>query len=592
MRLICQPVLFLSLAANAAAASNDLSIEPNLGQSGTEVRYLARTPRGSVFFLDHELVLRGPGEVRLEMLGAKRSARFEALEPRAGTTSYSVGRDQSKWAQDVPGYSRLVQREVYRGVDAIYYGSSAGIEYDFVVAPYSDPLQIRFAIRGADRVRIDSKGDLLVQTPSGLMRQRRPLLYQVSASGTRQIRTGGFRQLGRYTIGFTVGRYDESRPLTIDPVIESSTYFGGSGDDAIVASNGTMSVGMTTSVEFPVASGRRGGRDILISGVNGNTFVYGGSGDDVVTAAYMPEQFTFRNGSSMLVVVGYTNSPDLPTDISYNPLIPLSNPRNVAWQRDYGGGASDAFVLAIVNRRTLTSSFTPFLSYMGGSGNDRATGVSASREYSSSFQVIGSTDQPGFPLQGSTQVQTVGVGGGVDGFLASGSFSLGAELFSITYFGGSGDDRPLGIQFGENASVITGETASTDFPLTSSLNSIGGGANDAFVLETGYDLTGLVLRNSTVFGGSGEDRGVQVAILPNGNIVVGGVTSSRDFPILNPLQSTYGGGPSDVFFVQFTPDLSKLISSSYYGGSGADETDSPDHRSIRQYVCRRLHHLN
>src|ERR1019366_5555384 len=47
-------------------------------------------------------------------------------------------------------------------------------------------------------------------------------------------------------------------------------------------------------------------------------------------------------------------------------------------------------------------------------------------------------------------------------------------------------------------------------------------------------------------------------------------TSSSDFPTMNPLQPTYGGGDYDAFVAKFNPTGSALVYSTYLGGSGAD----------------------
>jgi hypothetical protein len=47
------------------------------------------------------------------------------------------------------------------------------LEYDFVVAAGADPQKIRFHVVGAKRVKIDHKGNLLLHTLGGAIRQHR-----------------------------------------------------------------------------------------------------------------------------------------------------------------------------------------------------------------------------------------------------------------------------------------------------------------------------------------------------------------------------------------------------------------------------------
>jgi hypothetical protein len=73
----------------------------------------------------------------------------------------------------------------------------------------------------------------------------------------------------------------------------------------------------------------------------------------------------------------------------------------------------------------------------------------------------------------------------------------------------------------------------------------GGGNGDAFV--TKFNATGSALVYSTFLGGSNEDVGVGIAVDSAGNAYVNGFTSSTNFPMMNPLQPVFRGGPDDAF---------------------------------------------
>lgn len=70
--------------------------------------------------------------------------------------------------------------------------------------------------RGADRLRLAGNGDLVVETGEATVRQRAPSAYQRIAGERRPVEAS-FAVHGR-TVGFHLGAYDDSRPLTIDPV--------------------------------------------------------------------------------------------------------------------------------------------------------------------------------------------------------------------------------------------------------------------------------------------------------------------------------------------------------------------------------------
>jgi len=124
---------------------------------------------------------------------------------------------------------------------------------------------------------------------------------------------GEYRLLGRFDAGFIVTGRDASRPLAIDPVLESSTFFGGSGDDTVIATSGISIAGTTTSIDVPgSALSRPKGIDIFVSLNNGYTdqiMVIGGSGNEQVTSV----AFAPAYGYSSIVIGGYTDSRNLPS---------------------------------------------------------------------------------------------------------------------------------------------------------------------------------------------------------------------------------------------------------------------------------------
>jgi hypothetical protein len=75
---------------------------------------------------------------------------------------------------------------------------------------------------------------------------------------------------------------------------------------------------------------------------------------------------------------------------------------------------------------------------------------------------------------------------------------------------------------------------------------------------------------STYLGGSRNDGGQGIAVDNSGNAYVTGFTNSTDFPTMNPLQPTFGGGNYDTFVTKVNPTGSALIYSTYLGGSGED----------------------
>jgi hypothetical protein len=144
-----------------------------------------------------------------------------------------------------------------------------------------------------------------------------------------------------------------------------------------------------------------------------------------------------------------------------------------------------------------------------------------------------------------------------------------AQLLYSTYLGGSGGDGAVGVAVdGPGNAYVTGSTTSTDFPTVNAVQLVFGGGTDAFV--TKLNRTGRQLLYSTYLGGSGNDIGRGgVAVDGPGNAHVTGNTTSTDFPTVNAVQPVSGGG-SDAFVTKLNRTGSRLLYSTYLGGSGGD----------------------
>jgi hypothetical protein len=181
----------------------------------------------------------------------------ENLQP--GKANYFIGNDPSQWRTNIPTYGRVRYKNVYPGIDLVYYGNQRQVEYDFVVAGGADPNQIKFQISGADQLRIDDAGDLVLKVGSGELKFQAPAIYQES-NGQRTPISGRYQVDGNEQIVFEVDKHDGSKPLVIDPVLAYSTYLGGrSADDAYAIGLDSIGnlylAGNTSSPDFPLAVG-------------------------------------------------------------------------------------------------------------------------------------------------------------------------------------------------------------------------------------------------------------------------------------------------------------------------------------------------
>jgi len=555
-----------------------LSFEVNRGQADNAVKYLSRGKGYTLFLTSTEAVLslrrgspmgrqsiagnrREANEsqgiaddvVRLKLLGSNTDPKITGLDELPGKSNYLVGNNPAKWQRDLPNYVKIRVDDVYEGIDLLYYGNQRQLEFDWIVASGADPKVIRFSVDGKSSLKIDARGDLIMDEKRDLC-LRRPLIYQ-QRNGARTEIAGGYILLGKRRVGIQVGTYDTSLPLVIDPAISYSTYLGGSNEDAgygiAVDSLGNAYVtGTTASSNFPTANPAQaanggGTYDAFVAKLNasGSALVYstylGGGGLD--------EGFGIAVDSmGNAYVTGHTSSTDLPT---VNP-----------YQAAYGGGTSDAFVAKL----NSSGNGLYYSTYLGGSG-DYEDGNGIAVDSSGNAYVTGRTYSVNFPTANPYQAV---YGGGGDAFVAKMSAS-GNELDYSTYLGGRAyeEGNAIAVDSSGNA-YVTGFTSSTNFPTKNPYQAVSAGNDDVFI--TKLDASGNTLAYSTYFGGSNWEIGYGIAVDSSGNAYVAGRTTSTNLPTVNPYQAA-NGGYYDVFVSKLDASGKGPLYSTYLGGRYNDE---------------------
>ena len=605
-------ILLMLLSAMAQGESGDLSrlradyvqtpiyFEPNVGQITDPVKFLARGPGYALFLTADEAVLalhparsgNEPAAVirtRLEGVARNPEPRLEGLEKLPGISNYLLGKDRAQWRTLVPHYRRVRYAEVYPGVDLVYYGNPQQLEHDFIVAPGADPAQIQLTISGANRVRVNAEGDLILTVPGGEVVQQAPRIYQV-INGQQQPVAGRYvlrhleaaattvniamadPMLEPLRVGFAVAHYDPKQPLVIDPVLAYSTFLGGIKEDyglSIAVESGYAYVtGATLSIDFPV---------------NDPSLVVDSTIAGTKTTDAFVAKFDFAAaGPASLVYSTYLGGSDDKDDIGYGIAVDSNEYAYVTGttaSKDFpvpGGvlnGGKDAFIVILDS-----SGGGPLYStYLGGTKDDEGRGI---KQKDPIIYVTGYTNSTDFPLKNPFQQALLG---GTDAFVIQIDNS-GAPQYS-TYLGGVKDDQGTAIAVDDSGNIyLTGSTASANFPVTGSATAFDatlGGTLDAFVAK--IDPNKIIgppnqpgmysLLYSTYLGGSGADSGAGIAVDSSDKAYVTGTTASSDFPVTsNAAQSNYGGN-WDAFITKIDPDLigiNSLIHSTYLGGSGLE----------------------
>jgi Beta-propeller repeat len=560
--------------------------------------------------------------VSLHLLESNRATVPQVEELLSAKANYFLGSDPGKWRTNVPLFARVRYPSIYKDVDLVYYGTDSQLEYDFVIKPGGDPKSIRFSLEAARRPVIDRNGDLTVQVGNDQFLLRKPVAYQLVA-GQRQQVSAYFQPSGHDDFGIHVGDYDRGLPLIVDPVLAYSTYLGGSADEGIFGigfdEDGNIYVaGETSSVDFPnkdaVQKHVAGSYDVFVSKFDptGSRLIYstylGGSAFDHAIGIRIDE-------SGSAYIAGITQSPDFPVKNARQPtLAGISNGfvaklspsgselvfstylggRNFdqilalaldkhnhiyvagstnsqdfpvtsqAFQKVCDRGANGGFCIgdAFVTQFDESGKNLVYSTYLGGRGYDTAAGLAVDEE--GQAYVAGQTYSTDFPNKHAYQSSLSGF---ADAFVTKLN-AAGSEVLFSTFLGGSSFDGANDLALDRQGNVyVTGITGSTDFPLVRPFQSRNqGGQFDGFLAKLDLETSQLIY--STYVGGNGIDYPFRITVNSRGEASVIGFTSSTNFPLLNPIQSSYRGGITDAFVFTLDRTGEKPRFSTYLGGSG------------------------
>ena len=575
--------------------------------------FAARTPTTSVE-LEAGGRARFSGGLELSLDGARADVFPEGLEPLAAKVSFFGGNEPSKWKAGLASFGGVRYRGIYPGIDMIYR-TRARLKSEFIVAPGTDPAVIRMRFTGSKSLQVGPDGVLRVTTESGELRDEHLEVFQ-SISGRRVNIPARFRLIEPNLADFELESYDRNSELVIDPVISYSSYLGGSRIDqitgvAVDAAGASSGCGWTDSQTFPVLSSSRGfsgsveafvakispagalewasfiggsgddralsigvdpqgnsylvgytasgnfpvlgalqvtksgGRDVFVTKINaaGSAIVYstfwGGSGNDQANGVAV-------DAYGQPYVVGETESPNFPTVF--------------AWKSAFGG-LRDAFHFKIGVNGTMSYS-----TFVGGSGDDRGIGVAVSDTLTP--YIVGCTTSTNFPTQSPLQATNRG---GQDAFVIRFLPDADNVVYS-SYLGGNGgaSGRPecansIALDPFNNM-YVAGVTSSTNFPHQLAVQNTLNGLSDGFITKISSD--GAIIY-STYIGGSSSDVAVAVRVDAARRAYVLGYTTSRNLPLLNPIQATPGGN-YDVFLLRYDVSGYPFDFGTYFGGQGSE----------------------
>ncbi len=481
---------------------------------------------------------------------------IELLEKSGDSYSNYFLPNCNKGIYEVFKYKKIRIRNIYPGINWLLYFNEKGIKYEFEVGSHVNPNVINMVFHGG-KIILTSQGDLNLSCRMGEFREQRPVSYQFGEKISSQ-----FELKDDSTVHFILDRYLEKEPLLIDPQLVWGTFFGGIGEEALLSihsdeQNNLFTTGYSTSIDFPVVNAGvyydnilSGNRDIIISKFNSAyslkwSTLYGGSSDETGSALAIDK-------SGNIFITGYTNSTDFPCLNGGGYFDNTSN------------GLNDAFLLNFSNNGTIISS-----TYVGGNKDD--LGYDIAIDNNSTVFLSGETNSLDFPVKSAGGYNDNSLAGGSDGFIMQ--FANSGSLLWSTFFGGSSKDRCNSICVDDGNNIfLTGTTASSNFPLQNNGTYFDNQADGSDFFISKF-TSALNLNWSTFYGGSRREEGVCAAIDNKNNLIVTGITESKDFPTYgtggsyldNMLNNNSSTTASDVCIAKFNNNGTRVWAT-YFGG--------------------------
>ena len=436
--------------AFAAYAKLPLAFVATGGHSGGSGRFQADAGGASFSFTRTKATLRfarGRQTAALELafVDANRTPRIDGIGEQPGRHNHLIGKNPADWQIGLRAYQEIVYRDLWPGIDLAFRDDAGSLKYEFRVAPGADPSRIRLRYRGPRRLTLDRTGELHIHTALGILRDSRPLTYQTV--GGRRVPVESRYSLTRSATGygFSIGAYDASRTLVIDPGLVYSTFLGGPSTDAgraiaLDAAGHAYVTGLFGSNNAFVTRLDAAGSVVYST-------VFGGSqSDDGLGIAV--------DGSGNAIVTGWTMSSNFPTTEG-------------AFDRTYNGGTlgneGDAFVTKLNPAGAIIYS-----TYLGGEFSDAARAIAVDDE--GNAYVTGVTRSFQFPVTAGAHDTTYGGvfpgnPGNFDIFVTKLN-AAGSALVYSTFLGTNNGDEAYGIAVDAFGNAYVAGTVAVDFPTT------------------------------------------------------------------------------------------------------------------------------
>jgi gliding motility-associated-like protein len=596
--------LYSSIAFGQKKAAFDF-VE-NKGQWEDSIRYQAQIPGGMLHITDKgfryyylsaddmtrigELKEEGRNvdsekvhlhNYRVSFIGANETIKYRTDERRSNYMNYFFGRDSSAWRGNIGLFGKVVQQDVYHGIDVAMYSKGQSLKYDFILAPGANPAAIRLKFEGV-HPELTPGGHLKIKTSVNEIVEQAPYAYQMIDGREQPVKCLFKLQGNQLTFEFPEG-YDQHYTLVIDPELVFTTFSGG-GDFG----NGYFSFCTTYDSEgclyaagvpvwglwafpplWPVTPGAFQTTYSTIYGPMVCLNKYNASGTSLVYSTYyggggpndLPHAMIVNNQGE-LILAGSTGSFNLPvTTGCFDSAKSGGTDIFIAHFNSTGSDLVGATYVGgnIGNSINGIDMFTTF-GLSAGSRN-KTSPIELALDRNGNIWAVSNTSTSDFPVTANACQPAIG-GGNCDGVL----FSLNpgcSQLLYGTFLGGSNSDAAYGIQFNQSGHVVVcGGTKSNNFPTSpGSFMPVapGTGEWDGFVSIINPISGALV--SATYLGTEMDDQAVNLQTDPFDNVYVLGRTLGN-YPISSGVYAQPG---RDLFIQKLSPSLNNSLLSTRLG---------------------------
>lgn len=524
-----------------------------------------------------ETAVRQSVALRLSFPGANPHPQIEPFGRQDVTFSYFQGADSAQWRSNVPVWRGVRYVDLFPGLDLEVSAIGGAVHWGLVANGRATPdnRPVILLIEGADDLALISgpNGSMLqLSTASGeqlLPLPNAPVALKVNGTTAEgRVVTLTAPALSPRTVAASKGSL---APSELPAGLLYSTFLGSSGNDwaagiAAGADGSAYVTGYTYNADFPRIPGSfEQGRGIFVA-------KFAPTGTALVYVAIVGSATAYGiavDSQGQAYVTGTTGSDSFPTTSgAFDPTY------NDAGCASYCG---DAFVTKL----NAAGSSLIYSTYLGGENCSylpAESGLAIAADDEGSAYVTGKTYCDTFPTtSGAYDRYNSAL---PDAFVTKLNPN-GSRLVYSTYMGGGTSQYGNGIAVdaAHNAYVAGFTRDGSDFTVPIGGHAGSSGSREILVAKLNAD--GSERLYGVSFGGAWDDTANGIAIDPQGNAYITGITPSSDFPTTpGAFDITYNGPNScdgsgnpecgDGFVAKLNPTGTTLLYSTFLGGTDWD----------------------